>query len=116
MSETKKFYRVCHEDTMQGLWYNSRGEFTGLIHNKYDYLKNSSLEMPFDEELVGWLSAVGSLEDLYYWFPSEDIKSLQNDGFYIYEYLTEDYKFYDRFKHIVINQDTSILTKKIILL
>lgn len=112
----RKFYRVCHEDTMQGLWYNSSGEFTGLIHKNYNYLKNSSLKMPFDDELVGWLSAVESLEDLYFWFPSEDIKSLQAYGFYVYEYLTEDYKFYDKFQHTVIKQSTSILSKKIILL
>lgn len=112
----KKFYRVCHEDTKQGLWYSSDGKFTGLIHNEHSFLKNSSLEMPFDEELVGWLSAVESLEDLYFWFPAEDIKSLQNYGFYIYEYMTDEYKFYEKFQHLVIKQDTSIITKKIELL
>jgi hypothetical protein len=25
----KTFYRVCHKDTLQGLWYDYQGNFTG---------------------------------------------------------------------------------------
>ena len=69
--------------------------------------------MDFDEELVGWLSAVEKLDDLWQWFSQEDIKKLQEHGWYIFEYKANDYKFYERFKHIVIRQDTSKVIRKI---
>jgi hypothetical protein len=50
--------------------------------------------MDFDEEIVGWLSAVENLEDLWVWFSKEDIRKLQEYGWFIYEYQVKDYKFY----------------------
>jgi len=29
---TKKYYRVCNKETLQGLWYDYKGNFTGLPH------------------------------------------------------------------------------------
>lgn len=112
----KTFYRVSNVDTEQGLWYDFKGNFTGLIHSEFDFCQNSTLKMPFDEELVGYLSAVEDLEDLWQWFSKEDIKKLQENGFFIHEYEATEYKFYVDFKHTVIKQETSILTKRIILL
>jgi hypothetical protein len=108
----KTFYRVCNENTGQGLWYGFKGDFTGLIHGEFSFCKNFNLDMDFDPELVGWLSATDSLEDLYKWFPEEDIEKLQKHGWYLYEYKAEDYKFYDKFQHYVINQNTSVKVRK----
>jgi len=110
-----KFYRVCNEESKQGLWYGYNGLFTGLIHKDFSFCHNNSLEMDFDSELVGWLSATPSLEDLYHWFPVEDIKKLQEHNYFIHEYETNDYKFYEKFNHFVINQENSTLTQKIVL-
>ncbi|MAX51477.1 MAG: hypothetical protein CMH22_05815 [Methylophaga sp.] len=107
------FYRVNNIDTQQGLWYDFKGEFTGLIHNKFNFCKNRDLKMDFDPELVGYISAVDNLEDLYNWFPKEDIYELQKHGFYIHKYQTEDFKFYERFQHTVINQQKSELIELI---
>jgi hypothetical protein len=103
----KKYYRVCHKDTLQGLWYDYKGSFTGLIHDEFNFCTNNKLEMEFDDELVGWLSATDSLETLYHWFPEEDIVLLQEHGWFIFEFEAEDVKFYERFQHLVIKQDTS---------
>ena len=108
----KTFYRVCNLDTKQGLWYSFEGDFTGLIHNEFSFCKNNQLLMDFDPDLVGWLSATDKIEDLYYWFTPEDIVRLQSYDWYIYEYEAKDYKFYERFKHYVINQNTSLVVKK----
>lgn len=115
VSEVKKntFYRVCNEETKQGLWYRFDGSFTGLIHDRFNFCANKDLKMDFDEELVGWLSAVPTLEALYQWFTKDDIKELQKHGWFIYEYRAEDSKFYDRFQHLVIKQDTSKVIRKI---
>lgn len=111
----KRFYRVCNTNTQQGLWYNFQGEFTGLIHEKFDFCLHNKLAMDFDPELVGYLSATDSLENLFNWFPIEDILKLQKHGYTIHVYETDDYKFYDKFQHIVINQNKSILIEKILL-
>lgn len=101
----KIFYRVAHRHSGQGLWYDSLGSFTGLIHDKFSFCKNKDLGMDFDPELVGWLSATDSLETLYQWFTEEDIIELQKHGWYIAMYETDDYKFYDRFQHYVVNKN-----------
>jgi hydroxymethylpyrimidine pyrophosphatase-like HAD family hydrolase len=103
----KTFYRVCNENTEQGLWYGYEGNFTGLLHEEFSFCKNKELEMDFDQELIGWLSATDNLEDLFKWFTKDDISNLRQYGWHIYKYEASDYKFYDRFQHYVINQETS---------
>lgn len=111
----RKFYRVGTEK-QEGLWYDKKGNFTGLIHNKFNFCLNSKLEMPFDKELIGWLSVADSLDHLYQWFTREDILKLQEEGFCILEYESINFKFYEPFKHNVIDQKTSIITNKLKLL
>ena len=86
-----KFYRVCNTETKQGLWYDFTGKFTGLIHDKFNFCENSKLEMDFDEELVGWLSATPDFDSLLVWFSIEDIKILQQFGCCIHVYETNDF-------------------------
>jgi len=105
--QPKKYYRVCNKETLQGLWYDYKGQFTGLIHEEFAFCTNNKLEMDFDPEIVGWLSATDSLETLYNWFTKEDIIRLQKWGWYIHEFEAVDVKFYERFQHQVINQETS---------
>lgn len=111
----KTFYRVCNPESEQGLWYDFKGEFTGLIHNEFNFCLNNKLEMPFDDDFVGWLSATDTLESLWNWFTEEDIRELQKYGWCIHEYEVENYRFYDKFQHYVICQKTSRIVKKHIL-
>lgn len=106
------YYRVCNTDTNQGLWYHFNGDFSGLIHSKFDFCENSQLEMEFDPEIIGWLSVAQSLDELYKWFSPADIKELQKHNWLIHEYESEDCKFYDRFQHYVIKQETAKLIRK----
>lgn len=112
---TKVFYRVSNEATQQGLWYNSDGTFTGLIHDKFNFCKNSTLAMDYDETLCGYLSATDDLEGLFQWFTKEDIIALQEHGWFLHKYESDDYWFYDRFQHFVVKQDTLKVIEKIIL-
>ena len=111
---SRLFYRIG-TDNSQGLWYNNQGEFTGLIHREFQWCKASELLMPFETELVGYISVADSLEHLYQWFSKEEIIKLQDLGFSILEYLSEDYKFYERYNHNVISQKTSIVNNKLII-
>ena len=42
-----KFYRVCNISTKQGLWYDTQGEFTGLIHGDFNFCLNNQLKMVY---------------------------------------------------------------------
>jgi len=106
--ETKVFFRVNNIDTQQGLWYDQKGEFTGLIHDKFSFCQNTSLRMDFDSDIVGYVSVVETLEQLYAWFSKEDIFKLQEHGWFIHQYTSDDYKWYDRFSHYVMNQENSV--------
>jgi hypothetical protein len=108
---TKEYYRVCHKDTLQGLWYDFSGDFTGLIHGEFNFCVNNQLKMDFDNELVGWLSATDSLDTLWNWFPKEDILILQEYGWFVFQFEAFETKFYERFQHWVIKQESSIPTK-----
>jgi hypothetical protein len=105
------FYRIGNQTT--GLWYNKIGNFTGVIHtDAYAWLGASALEMPFDEEIKGFLSVADSLEHLYQWFSKEEILKLQEEGFCIEEWVATTYKYYEPYKHNVICESTSILKTK----
>lgn len=107
----KTFYRVGNIKNGQGLWYDITGVFTGLIHSSYDFCKNSSLQMPFDKEFIGYLSAVKNLDDLEKWFPKSDMKVLKKYGYKVLQYKADDYKYYNG--HWLINQHSSILIRVI---
>lgn len=113
--DEKVFYRVCHEETLRGLWYDYKGNFTGLIHNEFNFCKHKDLQMDYDPELVGWLSATDTLDKLFEWFPPSDILKLQQEGWYLHKFVATDVKFYDRFQHLVINQETSKPIEKLVL-
>lgn len=113
--DKKLFYRISNEETHQGVWYDINGNFTGFIHDKFNFCKNNTLAMDFDPELKGYLSAADNRDVLDKWFSEEDIKKLQEYGWYIHVYESDDYWFYERFQHYVINQSTMRLVEKIIL-
>lgn len=102
----KTFYRVGTESN-EGLWYNQDGTFSGIIHDEFKWVGASGLLMPFEQELVGYLSVADSIEHLYTWFSIEELVKLRETGFKIFEYEAIDYKFYDLYKHNVICQKTS---------
>ena len=105
--EAKIFYRVGNLETEQGLWYDVNGKFTGLIHDKYDFCTNSELPMPFDPDVVGWLSATDKLETLFFWFTKEDIAQLEEHDYNILVYEATEYREYEN--HWLIKQDTSVV-------
>jgi hypothetical protein len=89
------------------MWYDFSGEFTGLMHDKFTFCLNTELPIPFDPDIVGWLSTTENLIDLYKWFTEDDIKELQKFGYRICVYEAVDYKPHD--SHWVIKQKTSKL-------
>lgn len=111
--ERKTFYRVANTETNQGLWYDAKGNFTGLIHSKFKFCSNAKLQMPYDENIVGYLSTTDKLDDLFNWFTKDDIIKLEKYGYYITVFESNDYKEYEN--HWVIKQDSAEIIKCIIL-
>lgn len=107
----KLFYRVSNNSTEQGLWYDFKGNFTGLIHTTFNFCTNNKLPMPYDPSIVGWLSATETYEDLFYWFSVEDILKLEDYGYSISIYEAVEYRFHNN--HWVIKQDSSILKETV---
>lgn len=105
--ENKVFYRVSNVDSEQGLWYDFEGNFTGLIHDKFDFCLNSELPMPFDPDVVGWLSTTDVFDDLFHWFTKEDITQLETHGYKICVYESTEYREYEN--HWLIKQDSANL-------
>lgn len=108
----KTFYRVCNLESKQGLWYNYDGDFTGLIHGEFNFCKNNKLQMPFDEDIKGWLSTTSTLDQLWAWFAERDVKELQKRGWFIHEYKAANWRYYEKFGHYLICQNTSRLVRK----
>lgn len=102
----KTFYRVNNKLTGQGLWYDWNGNFTGFIHDRFKFCSNAALAMEFDPEIVGWLSATETLEDLWAWFTKDDIAKLETEGWCIHEYKVpaDSFRWYDRFSHWLIDK------------
>ena len=107
--EPKLFYRVSNIQTEQGLWYDFKGNFTGLIHDKFNFCTNNQLQMPFDPEIVGWLSATETIDELFNWFNKKDIEKLEKHGYSITLYAASEYKYHNN--HWVIKQNNSRLVK-----
>lgn len=107
--EPKLFYRVSNIQTEQGLWYDFKGNFTGLIHDKFNFCTNNRLQMPFEPEIVGWLSATETLDELFNWFNKKDIEELEKHGYSITLYTASEYKYHNN--HWVIKQNNSRLVK-----
>lgn len=107
----KLFYRLEDKVTHQGLWYDFKGEFTGLIHDKFAFCMNSQLPMPFDIKLVGWLSATETLDELFNWFSKEDIQNLEEYGYRVAIYQASEYRYHNN--HWIINKDSSRLVEQL---
>lgn len=108
------FYRIGRDNG--GLWYTPEGQFTGTIHTpEFQWLSASKLEMPFDKNIVGYISVADSLQHLYTWFPKEEIIKLQELGFVIEEWAATDVEFYEPYQHNVIKQDSSVLVSKLVI-
>jgi len=84
--------------------YGSRDSFIPFYAGKHQIC---------ELEPESYISATDSLLTLLGWFSEEDILRLQEHGFYIHIYKSEDYWFYEPFQHFVINQKHSKIIKRI---
>lgn len=90
-------YRVGKSDSLNGLWYDKNGSYTGLIHNLSE--GNAAL-LPMGPHPIfrtdghHWISTTDSLEMLKNWFSEQDMTELTEQG---YELLKIEVSGYRRF-------------------
>lgn len=102
----KIFYRVGTQNGC-GMWYHPDGSFHGSMNSEaFNMLQCHSVTMPFDKDIVGYLSVADSLENLKNWFNEDDMKILEPLGFKILAYEATDYRLHQN--HWVINQESSV--------
>lgn len=102
----KIFYRVGTQNG-GGMWYNPDGSFHGSMNKeKFNMLQCHRVPMPFDKDIVGYLSVTDSLESLKNWFNDDDMKVLEPLGFKILAYQATDYRIHHN--HWIINQESSV--------
>lgn len=83
INKQTKLYRIGKLGTGQGLWYDSTGAETGIIHRKG--LRAAALPMePHPVFRYGgyrWISATDTLEGLGNWFTRDEMPALAADGY-----------------------------------
>lgn len=87
-----KIYRVTSTDKDCSFWYDENGQ-PSEVFKEYGWLTASKLPMPFDQNMVGWLSGTFTMEQLYGWFSKEELIELCKDGKYcLHEYETNEWR------------------------
>jgi hypothetical protein len=66
--------------------------------------------MPFDENIVSWLSATDDINSLFHWFPQEDIIKLQEFNYFLYIYESTEYKEYQN-HWVILDSHSKPITK-----
>ena len=87
-----KLYRVENAKTTNGMWTD---KFDGKL--VLDYLSDKRLAempMPYDDihntDGKDWKTAVGSMEDMSYWFSKQDVEEMVKFGFIMIEFECDE--------------------------
>lgn len=91
----KKLYRIENPTTGKGLWYLTKGEYTGFIKN-LTAPQSGDFPMEYNEEFKAdgrdWFSACETLDIMRSWFSPQDVEELVSVGYGLYEFTVPDYR------------------------
>lgn len=94
--ETRKVYRIEIPESKSGMWYDEHGEMDKKIHKLCPNSISSTIPMPYDElhrkDDKVWNSAGKSIENMNQWFTREDVETLVNNGFKLYEFIVTEWQ------------------------
>jgi hypothetical protein len=106
-------FRIEHEVTKDGMWYNNNGIFTNKIQIICPDAIAKDLPMEFSEIYKAhntiWQSAGKSIENMNEWFSKQDAINLYNAGLKLYELDVQNYIELE--KEILFDRN-SIINKK----
>jgi hypothetical protein len=87
-------FRIENPDSQKGLWYDSNGNYSGVITTIGD-AKSADLPMEFDEDFGrdgNWHSACQSMEVMRDWFTKNDLQKLSALGYKLFQLQVPSYK------------------------
>jgi hypothetical protein len=95
--ELRRIYRIENPIHMDGMWYTKDGIYRKTIDILCPNGKAKEFPMPLDLEHhkksgFDWQSAGKSVEDMNFWFTSEDALSLYNNGFRLFEFEVTEFQ------------------------
>lgn len=93
MKEVKRVYRIEHPTDRNGMWYTKDGVLNKRIHILCPEGISKDLPMPLNRELHRkdgkvWNSGGDSIENMKHWFTDNDVRTLYNNGFRLFEFHT----------------------------
>lgn len=100
-------YRIEDLVTMNGMWYNHKGEFSPTIHTLCPESIAKDFPMGYceDHRRFGkiWYSAGKSKEGMKFWFSRQDAIKLIQNGFKLYEYTVNE--FFEKENEILFTRE-----------
>jgi hypothetical protein len=113
-NKIKTFYRMSKIDCNSSFWYDFNGNFTNIIQSDaLSFLNAKNIPMPYNADVLGYLSGCDTLVNLYNWFTHEEMLRLQKMEYALYKYQSSDYRHVGT--HFIFNKE-NYLTKNIIVL
>lgn len=91
---TQTIYRIENPVTMNGMWYNERGEYEPRI---FDLTEGVSAHLPMGwHERYGqggnrWFSGCSDVELLKHWFSIRDIMELDEAGYKLFSFQSTEF-------------------------
>ena len=96
----QEIFRIENAETMNGMWYNEKGEYDPFIFNLTEGI-SAHLPMEPDERYgmneQRWFSGCRDFQQLQHWFSNRDVVELGEAGYKLYafksvEFVTEEFQ------------------------
>ena len=88
--------RVCTTDGIgEGIWYDENGQQKNNGLPSFSFYHAPTFPMPYSKEHANFISVVGSIEDLLFWFNADDMRRLELLGYFITLFEAENIKQYE---------------------
>lgn len=90
----QEIFRIENPDTMNGMWYNEKGEYDPFIFN---LTEGVSAHLPMEpHERYGnngqrWFSGCGDFQQLQYWFSNRDVIELGEAGYRLFRFESREF-------------------------
>lgn len=91
----QEIFRIENQDTMNGMWYNDKGEYDPFIKTLTEGI---SADLPMEpHERYGqfdrrWFSGCVDFDLLKHWFSKRDIFELNEAGYKLYKFQSQEFQ------------------------
>lgn len=90
----QEIFRIENPDTMNGMWYNEKGEYDPFIFNLTEGISAHLPMEPDDRYGVNeqrWFSGCKDFQQLQHWFSNRDVIELGEAGYKLYRFRAQEF-------------------------